>query len=234
MKIPRHLNKKIRHLVEKLKIFLPSIAIIILIILIIKDTNSPENLDTQPSKNQAPSIITPQTIKLSTAWEKTKIFSNNKIDIKFKYPALLNVREFDNNIDKDSFAAMLSTSESGFLGNCDNEMYVFIKKQNNPKKLNLYEFITNINKDPLTNPKKDSSEFKKSLSKREIPKQGSYIFDGINNQNPQKSFKIKIVYFSHKEKVYSLALTGNCGSNKDYPKEASNIFDKMLKSTELL
>jgi len=191
-------------------------------------------------------------INLSRAWSLgAKTYSNSKIDIIFDYPSYFQTRVIDvekenmewaekykddQNVEQplhlSSFYSVVYTPDISSEYNhqilCDNKMTVSIQQYNNPKGLNLYDFVSDLNNknslDGQTNPM-----YKNNLTQSHLPKTGSYIFKGVIGETP-----VKEVYFIHNRHVYRFSLIGNCDTGGQYSEDAEAVFDNILKGVKYL
>lgn len=109
---------------------------------------------------------------------------------------------------------------------CDNKMLVSVQEYDNPQNLSLYDFIANSHKSYPGGGKTETFDtYKKDLETSNLPKEGSYVFEGIVAENP-----VKTVYFSTKGKVYTFGLIGNCNTGGQYTSDANKVFENILKS----
>ena len=94
----------------------------------------------------------------------------------------------------------------------------------------MYDFIADQHKTyPGDGQTETFDTYKKDLKPTDLPKQGSYIFEGIVGENP-----VKTVYFTNKGEVYTFGLIGNCDTGGQYTPDAAAVFDDMLKSIKYL
>lgn len=194
-------------------------------------------------------------VQLSYAWNLgTKTYTNPKVGITFDYPSYFDVKEIDIQKENADWAAKYKNSPevrqplytSTFYTTfnttpndpsapvnreiCDNKMSVSVQKFDNPKNLSLYDFIADSHKtypgDGIT---ETFETYKKDLKPTTLPKEGSYVFEGIIGENP-----VKTVYFINKGVVYTFGLIGNCDTGGQYTPDANKVFENILKSIKYL
>lgn len=113
---------------------------------------------------------------------------------------------------------------------CTNTMRISVQMYTNSKRMMLYEFIANLNKEYSGNGITETFDtYKKNLKLTALPKESSYVFEGIVSENP-----VKTVYFMNGEKVYSFDLIGSCGTGGRYTDDADKVLTSMLKSVKFL
>lgn len=105
-------------------------------------------------------------------------------------------------------------------------MRILITEYPNTESLSLYDFIAKQNKTYPGNGITDTFDtYKKSLKQTNVPKEGSYVFEGNIGENPRKE-----VYFEHSGKVYLFGLGGGNNTGEGYSDDANKLFDNILKS----
>lgn len=204
-----------------------------------------------PSPNQ-----TGEVVKLYSAWSLgTKIYSNPTIGITFEYPSYFETKESDvqkankewadkykndpnvkQPLYRSNFSASFYTPDQELAVNqefCDNNMSVSVQQYDNAQNLSLYDFIADLQRtfpgDGITETFDTFDTYKKGLKSTVVPKEGSYVFEGIVYENP-----VKTVYFTNKEKVYTFELIGNCDTGGKYTPDADKILQNMLNSVKYL
>lgn len=210
------------------------------------------NQSVKPSPSSLPSKVSTTVTLLSNAWNLgTKTYSNPKINITFEYPSYFEEKEVDiqkentewadkykndpnvrHPLYKSSFYTSFSTLDIYPILDelvreyCDNRMTVSVQQYDNPQNMTLYDFIANLHKtypgDGIT---ETFDTYKKGLTKTQLPKVDSYVFEGIVGENP-----VKTVYFTNQGKVYTFGLIGNCDTGGQYTKDAEVVFGKILGS----
>lgn len=218
-------------------------------------TNQAQNtVPTVSSQNSPIPTVSPAPLtKLSDAWTLgTKTSTSPKINITFEYPSYFETKETD--IQKENkewadkykndpnvrqpryrsnFYASFSTPNQELATNqefCDNKISVSVQQYDNPQNMTLYDFIADLNKSYPGDGRTEPFEtYKKNLIQSQLPKVGSYVFEGIIGEDP-----VKEVYFTHNNKVYEFHLIGNCDTGGQYTPDAEAVFDNMLKSIKYL
>ena len=109
-------------------------------------------------------------------------------------------------------------------------MSVSVSKYDNNQNFSLYDFIADQQKTYPGDGRTETIDmYKKGLKPTDVPKLGSYVFEGVIGENP-----VKTVYFTNNGKVYSFDLIGNCNTGGKYTPDAEAVFDTMLKSVKYL
>lgn len=175
------------------------------------------------------------SVNLSTAWQDgTTMYSNSNLGITFEYPKTLEVQT--PKIDNSLFSVRILTPdipiekrqspEFDFNVYDENTMRILITEYPNTESLSLYDFIAKQNKTYPGNGITDTFDtYKKSLKQTNVPKEGSYVFEGNIGENPRKE-----VYFEHSGKVYLFGLGGGNNTGEGYSDDANKLFDNILKS----
>lgn len=206
-----------------------------------------------PTQTLPSSVQTGDVVKLSNAWNLgTKTYSNPKISIAFDYPSYFETKETDiqkaNKEWLDKYKNIPSVKQPLYRSNfsasfytpnqelattqefCDNKMSVSVQQYDNSQNLSLYDFIADLQKTyPGGGITETFDTYKKGLKPTTLPKEGSYVFEGIVGENP-----VKAVYFTNKGNVYTFGLIGNCNTGGQYTSEADKILQNMLNNVKYL
>lgn len=198
-----------------------------------------------PSSSPSPEKI----ILLSDAWNLgTKTYINSKIDITFDYPTYFKMYETDVDKENADWAKKYKNDpnarqplyQSSFLVSfdsqdrsgpvtqeiCENKMSVSVQKYDNDKHMKLYDFIADLHKTYAGDGITDTfTTYKKSLKTTDLPKENSYVFEGIIGENP-----VKEVYFENNGSIYLFHLMGNCDTGGKYTPQADAVFTQILTS----
>lgn len=214
-------------------------------------STSPTNVaPTYPPSTE--SATNKKVILLSDAWNLgTKTYTNPKLGITFSYPSYFLITDHDLAKENADWAKMYknnptvkplyddaqlvvttfdSHNPADSVNNeiCANKMTVTVSENDNPQNLSLYDFIADQNKTYPGNGVTESFDmYKKNLKESQLPKTGSYVFEGNMGENP-----VKVAYFENKNNVYTFFLRGNCDTGGQYSPAANTIFEQMLKSVK--
>lgn len=178
-------------------------------------------------------------VNLSTAWQDGTVkYANPNLGITFEYPKSLEIQT--PKIDNSLFSVRILTPdipiekrqspEFDFNVYNENTMRILITEYTNNENLSLYDYIAKQNKTyPGNGITENFDTYKKFLKQTNVPKEGSYVFEGNIGENPRKE-----VYFEHNGKVYVFGLGGGNNTGEGYSDDANKLFDNILKSIKFL